>query len=298
MKLRKLSAFVALLALLVMQSCNSTDKKAGGTTANGNAVALKFNLQKGKAYTYAMNMEMDGDVQGQKMENDMAFDYTVEVVADQDSLKTLKTTYDRIKMEMNAGPMNIDFDTNEPQKDSAADPRQNPMGMMSNMFYAMKGKSFQMTVNDKGEVKSVTGMEEMMNAMMNSFPAEGNARQAMGQAFQTQFNEEAVKKSFEQAFNIFPNKSVKVGDTWTRTINVGGPAGADVNTVYKVKEINSDNVVLDISGDLNMGGAKGMQTGTLNVNSATGLVTDGVMEQKITSPSAMTIKYTITGKEK
>lgn len=295
--MRKLSVLAALLTLLVMQGCNSDKKTAGGKASSSDAVALKFNLQKGKVYHYAMNMEMEGDVQGQKMENDMAFDYTLEVVGDQDTLKTLKTTYDRIKMEMNAGPMNIDFDTNEPQKDSATDLRQNPMSMMSNMFYAMKGKSFEMKVNDKGEVVSVTGMDEMMNAMMNSLTADENARQAMAQAFQSQFNEEAVRKSFEQAFNIFPGKPVKVGDTWTKSISMGG-MGTDIATNYKVKEISGDNVVLDVSADLNINGSKGTQTGTLKLDANTGLVTDGVMEQKLTSPSVMTVKYTITGKEK
>ncbi|HUC83351.1 MAG TPA: DUF6263 family protein [Flavisolibacter sp.] len=294
--MRKLPALVALSALLIMQSCNSSDNKAGA--ANGDGVALKFNLQKGKSYTYAMNMDMEGETQGQKMENEMAFDYTVEVVNDQDSLKTLKTTYDRIKMEMNAGATNIDFDTNEPQKDSAADPRQNPMGMMSNMFYAMKGKSFEMKVNEKGEVKSVAGISELMNAVINSMQVDENTKQGVAQVFQSQFNEDAIKSSFSQAFNIFPDKPVKVGDTWTKTVGMPAMAGGNITTNYKVKEINGNTVVLDVASDLSSSGMQGAQTGTMKVDATTGLVTEGNMEQKFTSPTAMTIKVVIKGTEK
>lgn len=287
----------ALFGLLVVTGCNSSDTKEANKAANGDAVELKFNLQKGKSYTYTMDMEMEGEMQGQKLENDMAFEYSVEVVDDKDSLKTLKTTYDRIKMEMNAGQMNMHVDTNEPQQDSAADPRQNPMAIMSNMFHAMKGKAFEMKVNNRGEVVSVSGMEEMMNAMMNSMAVDETMKQTMAQAFQSQFNEESVKQSFAQAFNIFPDKAVKVGDTWTKSASISGMASADVATVYKVKEIKADEVVLDVSADLSINGGKGTQTGTMKVDATSGLVTDAEMEQKLTSPQPMTIKYKIKGRE-
>ncbi|RYZ24900.1 MAG: hypothetical protein EOO10_19645, partial [Chitinophagaceae bacterium] len=87
MKLPKLPVLVALLTFLFMQGCNSSDKNA----ANGDAVTLKFNLQKGKSYLYSMKTEMESDMpsqqpQGgdtsstQKIKNDMAFEYSMDIL--------------------------------------------------------------------------------------------------------------------------------------------------------------------------------------------------------------------------
>lgn len=295
MKRIKLTVAVAVLTFLMVLGCNSSTNNKTGTN---DAVLLKFNLQKGKTYAYSMDVDMDSEMQGQAMNTDMAFDYTLEVLDDKDTVKTVKTTYDRIKMAMNAGQMKLDFDTNEPQKDSAVNLQTNPMGMMSNMFYAMKGKSFEMKMNTKGEVIMVTGLAELQNAMMNSLTVDENVRRAMGQAFQTQFNEENIKKSFSQSFAIFPDKPVKVGDTWTKNMNMGTGMNADVTTTYKVKEITGDNVVLDLTSDVSMGGSKGTQTGTMKLNRNNGLVTEGMLEQKFTSPAKMTTKTKFTGREK
>jgi hypothetical protein len=294
MKKQRLTVLLALATMVVMQACNSSDKKSANNTSDG--VMLAFNLQKGKTYTYEMDMDMDSEVQGQKLDNKMAFRYTMQVLNDQDSVRTLRTTYDHIKMNMNAGPMNIAVDTDEPQKEASADLQRNPTAIMSNMFHAMKGKSFDMKVNSRGEVVSVTGLNELMSAMMNSLPAaDENARQTMAQAFQSQFNEEAIKKTFSQSFNIFPAKPVKEGETWTKTINVGGP---DMITVYKVKDINGNNVVLDLNSEMNANGNKGVQTGTMKVNAQTGLVTEATLDNTFSSAGGTTkTKTTIKGQE-
>jgi hypothetical protein len=293
MRNKKLTALFGLLLLVMLQACNSS----GNTAADGDGVRLQFNLQKGKTYTYSMDMDMESEMQGQAMNNDMQFDYTVEVLDAQDSVKTLKTTYDHISMKIKAGQMDLSFDTNEPQKDSAADFRTNPMGVMSNMFYAMKGKSFEMKINNQGEVLAITGLDELRQAMMNSLGGDETVQQAMGQAFQQQFNEENIKSSFSQAFSIFPDKAVKVGDSWTKKMSMGAPMASEMNTTYKVKEINNNEVVLDVASDINMGDNKGKQTGTMKLEPNTGLVTEAVLEQKLSNPVNMTTKTKIIGKE-
>ena len=228
----------------------------------------------------------------------MAFEYSMDVLDDKDSLKTIRTVFDRIQLKMEAGPMKVDVDTNEPQPDSALNIQQNPMGIMSSMFYAMKGKSFEMKINDRGEVVTVSGINELMNAMMNSLPGDESAKQAMTQMFQSQFNEESFKKMFAQSFNIFPDKPVKEGDTWTKTMSMGGMVSGETTTLYKVKDIDGSTVDLDLSSDIKLSGATGKQTGSMKLDATTGMVTNAVLDQKFTAPMAMTSKTSITGKEK
>lgn len=284
MQKRKLT--VALLGLLFLTACKS----------NGDAVQLKFNLQKGKTYLYSMNMDMNTEAQGQKMDSKMAFDYSMKVLDAQDSVKTINSTFDRIAMNMNAGATHMNFDTNKPAADSAVDLQHNPMSVMSAMFNAMKGKSFQMNVTDKGEITKVTGLKEMADGMSNAMP-DPNAKAAMQQVFQAQFNDENVKKSFGQALNIFPDKPVRVGDSWKKEMTMGGAVSAKSDATYTVKEIKADRMILSLASTISAGGANGQQNGTLDVDRTTGLVTDATIKQEFKGPVTMHNTVTIKGKE-
>src|SRR3954464_9991166 len=90
-KLKFIAAGFIVMALALVYGCNSSDSKG---------VDLKFNLKKGKAYEYVMDMDMQQEMSGQKMSSKMNFVYTLEVTDDVGGVKTLKTTYDRIAMSM------------------------------------------------------------------------------------------------------------------------------------------------------------------------------------------------------
>lgn len=278
----------ALTAIMLLNACSS-DK---------DSVLLKFNLQKGKAYTYSMEMDMENTAQGQKMNSDMNFEYDIEVLDNTNGVVTLKNTYKRITMSMNMPNMNIDIDTDEPAKDTASDPMANPLNMMGNMFRAMKGKSFTMKVDAEGKVLEVTGIDQLADEMVKSMNLPEEAKAMAQQSFKAQFNEESIKQTFSQAFNIFPNKPIKAGDTWQKDVNMGGMMAAKMNTTYKVREIGGEDVTLDVNSTLDMGENKGTQAGSMRVDQKTGLVTDGDLEQRFTGAMASIVKIKIKGKEK
>jgi hypothetical protein len=278
----------ALSVIVLLNACSS----------GKDAVLLKFNLQKGKVYTYAMEMDMENSMQGQKMNSDMNFDYDIEVLDNANGVVTLKNTYKRITMSMNMPNMNVDIDTDEPAKDTAVDMMTNPLGMMGNMFRSMKGKSFTMKVDAEGKVIEVAGIDQLADEMVKSMNLPEEAKGMMQQSFKSQFNEESIKQTFSQAFSIFPNKPVKVGDTWNKDVSMGGMTAATMKTTYKVKEIGDNDVTLDVNSTVEMGENKGTQTGSMKVDQKTGLVTDGDLEQKFTGAMASTVKVKIKGKEK
>jgi len=287
MRFNSVFLFAAFLLHSLFQACSSADKEA---------VVLKFNLQKGKTYNYSMNVDMDNEVQGQKMSSDMNFNYEIAVTDDLNGIKTLSTTYRRIVMNMDAPGMNVEVDTDEPLKDSANSG--NPMNMMGKMFHALKGKSFQMKVSEEGQIVEVVGMQELTEAMVSSVSADEQMKNMMRQMFASQFSEENIKQSFSQAFNIFPKKAVKVGDKWDREVTTKGMIAGQFKTTYTVKEINADDVVLDMASTINVAEMKGTQSGTLHVDPKIGLVTDGNMEQKFGGTMNAVSKIKITGKEK
>ena len=285
------SSLAAAFVILLCVSCNSAEK---------DTTSFRFNLQKGKVYEYNMDYDMEQEMQGQEINTNLKGNYTLEVTADDGKVKTLKTTYQRMAMNvaMPGRTMSIDSDkTDTSSKGEINDPGQ----LMNAMFGALKGKSFTMKVDREGKVLEVTGLNELAQAMVNSMNLKPDMKPMAQQAFSQQFNEQNVKDMFSQSFHIFPNKPVKVGDTWEKSFAGSVNMPIQMTTNYTVKSIDNDFVILDSKSNLNFGSdnkMSGTQLGTMKVNAKSGLVEDGTFEQKVTGGMNMSTKGKITGKEK
>jgi hypothetical protein len=263
---------VALLAIITVagiQSCQSTKSATGSKM-------LKFNFEKGKGYDYEMIINMDQDIMGQAMQMDMTNYYSMDVVADDGTTKTITTTYDRFKMNMKVGPMNIDVDSDKPLHEIGDGDGKDPMKMVNRLFGAIKGKKFTMKVNAEGKVEEVTGFKEMAQSIVDSMGVDEKMKEQMQQQFSKQFNEQSLKDQFERFLYIFPNKDVKVGDSWQKTTTPGMAMGGKYVSTYTVSEIEGDMVTVEekskIEGASEAMDMKGDITGTLVIDSKTGLV--------------------------
>ena len=286
-----LPGLIAAFAIMVCASCSN----------NKNDTAdFRFNLQKGKTYEYNMDYDMEQNMQDQEINTNLKGNYTLDVTADDGNIKTLKTTYQRIAMNvaMPGRTMSIDSD----KADTASKGEINDPGQLMNaMFSALKGKSFMMKVDKEGKVLEVSGLTELAQAMVSSMNLKPEMRSMAQQAFSQQFNEQSVKDMFSQSFNIFPNKPVKAGDTWEKSFSGSATLPIQMTTNYTVKSIDGDFVILDSKSNLNFGDdnkMSGTQSGTMKVNAKTGLVEDVTFEQKVTGNMSMSTKGRITGKEK
>ena len=176
-----------------------------------------------------------------------------------------------------------------------------PMNFMefpSKMFAALKGKSFLMQVNEKGEILSVSGLDKIGEAMVNAVNLPDEMKQKMLQGFKEQFSEDAVKQMFSQSFNIFPNKLVSIGDSWRKTTASSAPIDLEGATTYTVKNIKNNLVYLTSNSKLKGDNdATGSETGKLIVDSNTGLVTEASFEQRLNGKVQINSKSTIRGKE-
>ncbi len=257
-------------------------------------VELKFNLKKGRSYAYAMDFDMELDRNGQKMKNSMSWKYSLNVIDDKDGIKTLNVTYERIAMAMDMGGQKMEFNSDKAPGDVS-----NPFNMVSNVFAAMKGKSFAMKVNRMGEIADVEGFDKIGEALVKEMNVPEDVKAKALQNFKSQFNNENVKETFSSSFNIFPTKAVKVGDSWRKeTTAKMGPTKGVMITTYTVKQINGNKVVLNavskITGET---GAKGTQTSRLIVDASSGLVLQNVFEMKMEGDQKMVSKGKIIGKE-
>lgn len=303
-KMKKLFSIASVLILsvtvLVIHSC----KTSGAASGN----LLKFNLEKAKTYEYEIVWDMDQKISDQDTKISLGGIYSVEVIEEKDGIKMLTGMYKSFKLYMKMAGLEMDIDSEKPVEPiDQAELKQNPMGMMSRIFSAIKGKSFSMQVDEEGKVLSVTGFDQIINGMVDSTGADENAKLQIRASLRDQFNEQAVKDQFAQIFTIFPNKKVKVGDNWEKHLQTGGKVPAKFLTVYTVKQIEGDHVTLNAKSNISSVGGEmlvtGDQTGTLLVDSKTGLVLNAEFDQLMdTKVQGFDVKITgkgkIIGKEK
>lgn len=212
-------------------------------TVFAQTVNMKFNLPEGKTYNcfFSVNQNLSSEMlKDQKMKINMGFGFNIKAIKKINDTTVFETTYKRIVMD--AAMMSYDSNKPEDAKSSLA-------GVMGKLL----NQSFKMYTDKNGEVVKVTGVTEIAN----------NINSAMTK----QFNDESLLNSFKSNFNIFPNKVLKVGDTWNKMQKtaVGADVAADIT--YMLKEINADNVVVDIvspfKGNINNMAAKGTIDGIL-----------------------------------
>lgn len=290
------SIFAALSLLVALDSCQSS-KSAGA------AKMLKFDLEKGKAYDYETIINMDQEIMGQSMKIDMSTYYSMHVRDDEGGTKSLAATIDRFRMKTAIAGFNIDVDTDKPYVADSNDVMGQSLGKINKVFGAIKGRKFDMKVSPEGKIVSVTGFETMASSIADSLGLDASERVEMMKEFQSQFNEKEFRQSFERVWYIFPNKEVKVGDTWTKTTEMDGKLPGKYNSTYKVTDIEGDMVTLeedskieglktdddvDLSGDI---------TGTIVVDSRSGLVVSADQDMKLKA-STKGMSFDIKGKTK
>lgn len=302
MKNATLLVAAGLITATAFQSCKS----------GNDAVDLKMNLQSGAKYSYVMdmNMTMEQSAMGQSMKTDqkMTMESTYDVAAGEGNGKKLTISYDRVAMSMKNPVMNMEYDSKEGGK---KDSMLNGMGMILN-------KPFTMLVTEKGEITRIEGLD----AIIQNVGTTGNPQdEGMRKQIAGMFNDTAIRSMMQQSLNIYPDKAVKAGDTWTKMMVVNmGPLAMKIDNTYKLKSISGGTAHVDVTskissngGTMQQGGQEikidlnGDSKGNMDVDVASGLVTDSKVKQNIKGnmsamgmaiPMSITSETHITGKKK
>ena len=286
---------ISVVSVVTIQSCQST-KSSTATKM------LKFNFEKGKGYDYEMTINMDQEILGQTMKMDMATYYSMDVSDDDGSTKTITSSIDRFKLNMDVAGMNVEVDTDKPFPESGnGDDEKDPVKKMNRLFGAIKDQRFSMKVDAEGKVLEVKGFENIAESIADSLKLTGEQRDKTMKQFNDQFSAKNIKEQFERVWYIFPNKQVKVGDTWQRNTETGGVMGGKYTSTYTVADIEGDMVTLEektnVVSDEEKMKLKGVITGTLVVDSRVGLVVNADQEMKMTA-TAGGMNFDIKGKTK
>ena len=286
-------------------------------TKSADGLDLKFNLQKGEKFLYTAGMDMHSrqSVMGKDMDVNTKMDmsYTFEVTGDSAGWKQVNATISKIAMNMDAGGMQIKFDSDDPASLDST----NPMAKVGQIFGAMKGGKFGFTMNEKGKVGNVTGIREMMEHAVASLN-DPTASTALIAGLSKTFDENQFKQNLEQSFGIYPDKPVKAGDSWNKTMTMNN-AGIimKMDNTYTLESVDNNNANVKMSSKISSGSdsaklmgmnmdMNGTMEGTMQFDIATGMPVKGLStmqmnmkmkNQGMEMPMNMTFTMNITGKK-
>lgn len=203
---------------------------------------LRVNYKKGD--TFLMTMKQTMDSPAVVTDTEMTMSMTVNEVAD--NLSTVETKFTAIKFSGMQGGMPMAYDSTKSDEDL------DQMGMtLKGQFAPILKMVVLSKYNNLGEVLEVA--VEPSNPMME-------------QQMKTQGM-------------TFPEKEIKVGDTWKEETN---QQGMKLVSEYKVKEITADKVVLTVSGTAS-GMGEGTISGVTTIDRETGITASSNVITEVTA---------------
>ncbi len=257
-----------------------------------------YNLTKGDSYTTSseINQVITQTVMGQKnvINQDISTQEKLEVVEVNGSNFTLASTNLSTKLELSSIMFSQTIDS---EGETEAD----------GVFRVLKGKSYQFTINEYGEIQEITGLEEIQAAITEELKGSPLAAQA-GQ-ITAAFSEESIRANLENQYSIYPTSKT---EAWSkkRDVTVNGlPVTFDSQYLYEDDSTILVNSELTVSGKITQNGMQldaaleGTQeakltldpkSGICTVYDATQLMEGSVTTQGMQIPMTMETSTTIT----
>jgi len=252
-------------------------------------IKLSFNPEKGVKYEYQMevvqNMKQNAMGQEIPIETEMNGTYLMEIKNKTPQEIHAESTYQGFTFIVSSPMMKIKYDSKKPTENPSEMDK-----MFGKMFSTLIGKPFTVVFSPDGSVKSVSGMGAIIESMLGAISSDGQVAAQMGGLMTQQFSDESMRKMFEQSFNFYPEKAVKVGDSWNTEITMPiNNINFDIKTRNTLKEVSNNMATIEVTSDFDMdmgeGKLPGTQTGTMIVDTTTGM--------PVTSDVSLNIKGSI-----
>lgn len=203
---------------------------------------LSLNLKVGETYyqNTSSNIQIKQEVQGQSMKIDMTVSsklgFLVKEIQDDNYL--LDAHYNSLAMKTSSPFGNMDIST-----EKASDPKD----MMSNVISKMLNNSFEILMKKDGSIEKINNLEEMFSHVFDDYPDVSQLQKAqiINQLKQS-YGENSFRGNIEIVTAIFPDKDVKVNDTWTNQISIESNIRVIMDSKYTLKELADDYAVISV----------------------------------------------------
>lgn len=204
---------------------------------------LKLTPEASKSFLYRSTQTTGTDVTVMGMQQNVSVEQSTDQQFDilkvnTDGSVELKVTTKAMKINQDLGMMALKFDSEHPENNEPAD--------MVEGFKNLIGKSMEMKMSNKGKILEFKSDGKLFDGVFDSM--EGG--EAMEEQMEAQFGGDAMKQSLTQMVGFYPEKPVKVGDTWTITTSIKTGMAINVETIYTLKERKAGVSYLDFSSKL------------------------------------------------
>lgn len=183
------------------------------------------------------NQDIVQDMNGKKheMKNLIEGDFTFVVVSVNDSLYQLKFKFDRFKMMSTSSIMGEILSVNTNANIAEDD-------IEGKIFAELVKVNLTMTMYKNGKIKFIEGSNALISQMVNAVgDIDDFTKEVMKESMKEEFSNESLAMSFEQMTYLYPNKSVKIGDTWDNSFK----GELSSKNTWTLKSITNDDVTIN-----------------------------------------------------
>lgn len=207
---------------------------------NAQQYDLSLNLEKGKEYFQSVKSTVNvlQELEGTQLDNKIE-------VTGKTSFLVKEITTDGYEMEAKYVALSIamEMPTHSTKADTETPDPSNPMYLMLSSFV---NKTFRIGMTRKGEVKHVSGLQEIFDSMFDEIPSlDEQTKKQMLEQLRQSFGEKSIKTSIETAMTFFPANKVAVGDSWNKQSTIESGMKASYSTSYQLKEAKDAHYIVD-----------------------------------------------------
>jgi hypothetical protein len=240
--MKKINCFLLLAAItgLSLFSCNSGP--------SGPAYTIKMRMNKADTFhqnmkmNMLMNMAIPGSPMNMKMQMDAGLKF--EVLSNNNDNKELQFTYNSMHMSMDMG--------NKMQSAINTD------SLMDAAAQRVVGKSVVLELSPTNEITGVKGFD----SLMQNSAADGAGRKML----EEMFSKDQMNNLFGIMFSMYPNKPVKVGESWNAKTKVNmAKIDMVIDIKYTLVGIKNGLADIDVDGVLDGKGEMKQQSMTIGV---------------------------------
>jgi hypothetical protein len=154
-----------------------------------------------------------------------------------DGTTTLRQSVESMKFEMNSPFGAMTYDSTNPSASAA-----NPMNdVVKGIYSSLIGEPFTVVMAPTGAVQKVEGFSSIAEKMFKNIPQDPAAA-GMLNGIKSSLSDEAVRTMFMQSFAQFPDRPLKLGDTWNGRFDTSNPmlGGSTTLVTSTLKAVEGD----------------------------------------------------------
>lgn len=244
-----------------------------GPSASSEKVSIAPKLRQGMGWSYEQVSEQRSlqTLGGQEIETrqEMALDFDQLLTrVDPGGEASLEVTFRRVRQKQSSPRGSSEFDSANP--DSSSSPAAQGVA-------AMVGAKLTIELGAKHQVLRVKGMDTILEKQLVGVAPE--QREALSAQLKGQFGDNGGREMMRPFLAFYPDRTVGVGDSWSREDTLVKPYPMRTNNNYRVISVDSKRIRLQVSGTLRtISGSAPMALGDVQMQLDLRGNTDGSIE--------------------